>query len=147
MSCARTPLDTGHRWLPTHHRPRLRQSLPWQDHLRKRFDDAYEVRFGHSNRDEEVEIVNLRGTLVSTTAVMPPGTAPDRADDPIVGRSESWAGSWIDTSVVDRRLLPQGAVQAGPTIVLEEGCTTYVPPGWSAAVHDHGHLLLTRTEQ
>ena len=119
---------------------------PWQDHLRKRFDDAYQVRFGHSNRDEEVEIVNLRATLVSPSAPIPRRTGDAGSQDPVIDRTESWADGWADTEVIDRVLLASGGQHDGPAIVLEDGCTTYVPPGWTASVHEHGHLLLTRSE-
>ena len=82
----------------------------WQDHLRKRFDDAYQVRFGHSNRDEDVEIVNLRATLVSPPADT--RRSGDRvAGDPVIDRTESWAGGWADTPVIDRRLLERWAAR------------------------------------
>jgi N-methylhydantoinase A len=118
----------------------------WQEHLRKRFDDAYQIRFGHSNRDEEVEIVNLRATLVSPTAPIPHRSTDAVGADPVVDRVESWADGWTDTPVLDRRLLASGGQHAGPAIVLEEGCTTYIPPDWTAFVHADGHLLLTRSE-
>jgi N-methylhydantoinase A len=113
--------------------------------LRTRFDEAYLARFGHSNPDENLEIVNLRLTAVATTppvvevAVEAYGKAePTARERTIVG------GQALDTPVWDRRSLPADEQLAGPAIVLESECTTFVPPGWFAEVTQAGHLLMRR---
>jgi len=36
---------------------------------------------------------------------------------------------------------------AGPALILEQGATTYVAPGWRARMSEHGDLVLARTAQ
>jgi N-methylhydantoinase A len=48
------------------------------------------------------------------------------------------------TPVYDRGGLGRGARLTGPCVLLEDACTSVVPPGWSATCSDRGHLLLER---
>ncbi len=113
--------------------------------LPQRFAEAHEVRYGHSNPAEDVEFVNLRltarGSLRRPAAVeLPAG----EAGDPVAVERTWFAGSWLTTPVHRREVLPAGASVAGPAIVLEDACTTLVPPSWTASVSAHGHLVLRR---
>ena len=53
-------------------------------------------------------------------------------------------GRWRDVRLIDRASLPAGSVVDGPAVISEPDATTVVEPGWSARVHDLGHLVLTR---
>ena len=114
--------------------------------LPQRFADAHEVRYGHSNPAEDVEFVNLRmtarGSLRRPDAVeLPTG----EAGEPVAVERTWFAGAWPATPVHRREALPAGATVAGPAIVLEDACTTLVPPAWTASVSTHGHLVLRRS--
>ncbi len=62
------------------------------------------------------------------------------------GMERTWFGdSWFETPVYQRSELPGAAELAGPAIVLEDACTTLVPPSWTATVSGHGHLVLRRS--
>ena len=113
--------------------------------LPERFAEAHEVRYGHSNPAEDVEFVNLRltarGSLGRPAAVDLP--AGDVGEPAAVERT--WfAGSWLPTPVHRRESLPATAAIAGPAIILEDACTTLVPPAWTAEVSSLGHLVLHR---
>ena len=53
-------------------------------------------------------------------------------------------GSPLATPLYARAALGTGSEVTGPCIVLEEGCTTLVPPGWRGTTTPDGHLLLER---
>jgi 5-oxoprolinase (ATP-hydrolysing) len=53
-------------------------------------------------------------------------------------------GEWHETAVLRRESLPAGETVEGPAIVLEDACTTMLPPAWTAKVSPQGHLILTR---
>ena len=110
------------------------------------FAEAHNVRYGHSNPGEAVEFVNLRmaafgGMTRPRPQALPAGDVPSPA-----GFERTWFGdTWFETPVYQRSELPRAAELAGPAIVLEDACTTLVPPSWTATVSGHGHLVLNRS--
>lgn len=109
------------------------------------FARVYELRYGHSNPDEAVEFVNLRMTGYGLSR--PPIRKPLREGDapaPEAVEKVWFAGEWKDTDVYMRKSLPSGSRVNGPIIVLEEACTTLVPPFWEAQVSRHGHIILSK---
>lgn len=115
------------------------------DAVPERFAAAHDARYGHSNPAEAVEFVNLRMTATGvierpSREVLDPGEAPE----PIAVERTWFGGEWFETPVHRRERLPSGARIAGPAIVLEDACTTLLPPGWSARTSAQGHLVLTR---
>ncbi len=110
------------------------------------FAEAHNVRYGHSNPGEAVEFVNLRmaafgGMTRPRPQALPTGDVPSPT-----GMERTWFGdTWFETPVYQRFGLPGAAEIKGPAIVLEDACTTLVPPNWTARVSDHGHLVLNRS--
>ena len=114
--------------------------------LHDAFADAYSRTFGHT-MDEAVEIVAFR---VSTTTELPKGAAPAHrpaTGDGAPGERSAWSFARAERcafAVVDRTTLVAGDVLHGPAIVHEPTATTYLDAGFSARVHDHGHLIVER---
>lgn len=110
------------------------------------FAEAHDVRYGHSNPGEAVEFVNLRMAAFGGMTRPRPQALPT-GDVPAPSAIErTWFGdAWFDTPVYQRSELPAAAELAGPAIVLEDACTTLVPPTWTARVSGHGHLVLNRS--
>lgn len=111
----------------------------------ERFAAAHDARYGHSNPAEAVEFVNLRMTATGLIdrpdrEVLPSGAAPG----PIAVERTWFAGDWHETPVHRRESLPSGVTIPGPAILLENACTTLLPPGWNARTSAQGHLVLTR---
>ncbi|HET9229924.1 MAG TPA: hydantoinase B/oxoprolinase family protein, partial [Vitreimonas sp.] len=50
-----------------------------------------------------------------------------------------------DAPVFERAALVAGFETDGPALILEQGATTYVAPGWRARMSEAGDLVLTRT--
>ncbi|MBO68028.1 MAG: 5-oxoprolinase [Acidiferrobacteraceae bacterium] len=117
----------------------------WQEELRQDFDSAYQIRFGHCNKDEDVEIVNLRITLTVNNDPI-----PEKLDELIdfctpISEGQSWSGSdWLNTPVYSREQLAHDQLIDGPSMVLESEATTFVPKGWQLQMHKQGHLLITK---
>ena len=119
----------------------------WQEALKKNFDDAYLIRFGHCNEEETVEMVNLRVTLLGYIQRMDHESAKATQNSSPISREQSWSGNdWVDTPVYRRDSLSSDALIDGPSMVLEPDATTYIPHGWQLRLHERGHLLITKSE-
>ena len=119
----------------------------WQEALKKNFDDAYLIRFGHCNEEETVEMVNLRVTLLGYIQRMDHESAKATQNSSPISREQSWSGNdWVDTPVYRRDSLSSDAPIDGPSMVLEPDATTYIPHGWQLRLHERGHLLITKSE-
>ena len=119
----------------------------WQDALKKNFDDAYLIRFGHCNEEEKVEMVNLRVTTIGYIQRIDHELTRASENSSPISREQSWSGNdWADTPVYRRDSLPSNTPIDGPSMVLEPNATTYIPHGWQMRLHEQGHLLITKYE-
>ena len=103
--------------------------------LREAFDRAHEERYGHSDRDAELELVTVR-----VAAVLPGAEPPPAAAEPAERRGTRRAlfdGDWLDTVVCG----PGDAELDGPVIFELPGATLVVPPGWRARADADGVAL------
>ncbi|HEY2473317.1 MAG TPA: hydantoinase/oxoprolinase family protein [Candidatus Cybelea sp.] len=103
--------------------------------IAQHFHDAHRTRYGYDVTGEAVELVNARLTGV--------GSLPVRAQPREVRRPQSRAqpgepsrnvyvdGSFARIPVLQRASLQDGWSLAGPAILEEYDCTTYLPPNWS----------------
>ena len=119
-----------------------RQTL---DALAAQFHLRHEQTYGHANKAEPVQLVNLRVTAI--------GRLPDlkltQHADPASARTRTrdvWfpTSGFTATQVHWRTGLAIGSVLAGPAIIEALDSTTVLPPGWCAVVDDQGYLLITR---
>ncbi len=117
-------------------------NVSWQglERTRDAFHGAHRARFGH-DLARPVELVNLRVGLH--------GPAPDIRLPPLPpcpeaapsGRAALW-GYDDPVEIYARDRLAAGQVLVGPVLVTETVATTYVAPGWRAAVDTVGNLVL-----
>ena len=56
-------------------------------------------------------------------------------------------GSWLPTPLFLWRDLHEGQTLDGPAIIVDEGATTVVDPGWRAQMGERGDLLLRRVQR
>jgi N-methylhydantoinase A len=116
----------------------------------QRFHDAHRERYGYDVPGEAVELVNAR--LTALGAFSGYGTAypaaPQRTSSAPKPREErrrvSVDDSITDVPVFQRSSLVNEARLAGPAIVEEYDCTTYLAPRWSLLVD--GELLRLERE-
>jgi N-methylhydantoinase A len=152
--------------------PRDRRSLPRQTDLRYRrqayeltvpiaegpitrasldsamaaFHAKHELTYGHANRNEPVQLVNLRLTAVGRLPSLMLAQV-GHASEARERRRDVWfAGTgFTSTPVHWRPGLPVGTIVTGPGIIEAVDSTTVVPPGWTAAVDGMGFIRMTRS--
>ena len=111
------------------------------------FNAAYLKK--HKFLDPEARIEAVDWTLVATlpsgqenTALA--GTQP-AAKANTAGTRPAWfpeAGGYVDTQIIDRQALNDGAEISGPAIIQDPDSTTVVPPGDVARISAAGHLII-----
>jgi N-methylhydantoinase A len=115
------------------------------ERLAASFHEKHEQTYGHANRAEAVQLVNLRLTAV--------GKLPDlklaQPSDPSSARvrqREVWfsASGFIQADVHWRNGLATGSAISGPAIIEALDSTTVVPPGWIGRIDELGYIRLTR---
>ena len=128
--------------LPVEDGPVTRATL---DRLAVSFHEKHEQTYGHANRAEAVQLVNLRltaiGKLPDLKLAQPSDVASAR-----VRRREVWfaATGFVAADVHWRNGLAAGTAIAGPAIIEALDSTTVVPPAWTARVDGLGYIRLTR---
>ncbi|MEV6228048.1 hydantoinase/oxoprolinase family protein [Saccharopolyspora shandongensis] len=118
--------------------------VPETSDLVAAFHDTYRRRYGHAMPGAAVEYVNARvaaiGRVGASITPPPPGTVDQSAEST---RDVRVDGVTHRARIVRRDAVGTEAV-AGPAIVLEDGSTTLVPPGWSATGGPVGTLVLRK---
>jgi N-methylhydantoinase A len=117
----------------------------WAD-LRKQFDDAHERAYGYAASDVDVQLLNLRLTVVFPierprlpTLSRRTGTRPAFETRKIYSIA---AGDFVEHRVVERRDLLAGDTIAGPAAIEESGTTTIIDAGDTLSVEEHGCLMI-----
>lgn len=112
------------------------------DALRHAFHDMYRQVYGHADEEAELEILDVRASVVGVTPKppLPPpparnGAAPTRERD-IFLDGRTWRAK-----VFDRAALAPGFTFDGPAIVEQYDTTVFVTPGFSVSVDNHGNLI------
>jgi N-methylhydantoinase A len=116
------------------------------DDLAAAFHARHEQAYGHADRTEHVQLVNLRVTAL--------GRQPDlvlrQRADPASERTRS-RGVWfaetgfVQTPVHWRDGLTPGTHITGPAIIEAMDSTSVVAPGWQARIDELGYIRLTRS--
>jgi N-methylhydantoinase A/oxoprolinase/acetone carboxylase beta subunit len=117
------------------------------------FHRVHEEVYGHCNRSNQVEIVNLRS--VHTHTLKRPELTHEPAasatlDDALTARRPVYFDEfrdYIDTPVYRRERLPLDQLINGPAIIEQADTTTIVYPRWQARADAIGNVRLTRFER
>ena len=118
--------------------------------LSQAFETEHRKRFGFTDPDRPIIIASLTAEAIQSADNMdrrrPRRPTPAHAGEaPAVHISIAADGATHDAPVFHRDALPPNFAAAGPALILEHGATTYVAPGWRAALSEHGDIILTRT--
>jgi N-methylhydantoinase A len=112
------------------------------------FHAAHERLYSYCDREEAVQLVNLRVAAVGRTDRPQPrplekgGTAAQAA---LKGRRKvhfQGAGKFVDCPIYERDLLRAGNRVAGPAVIEQADSTIVVPPAYYAIVDPHGRIVL-----
>ncbi len=131
------------RWVEARYRGQSHElSLPDGPRLRERFDALHRARYDFAAPHLPVEVVTVEARA-EVPAAIPRARA--RAGRPVPARrARAWVRTgWREVAVHDFETLGARRV-AGPALVLQEGATLWVAPGWRGARHPGGALVLTR---
>jgi N-methylhydantoinase A len=110
------------------------------------FHGKHELTYGHANRNEPVQLVNLRLTAIGRLPALMLARRGDASEARERRRDVWFAGSGFrSTPVYWRPGLTAGAIITGPVIIEAVDSTTVVPPGWTGRVDDMGFIRLTRS--
>lgn len=116
--------------------------------VKRRFDEAHNLRYSHSAPEESADIVSLRVSAIGrlTKPVFPQIPKGDATPPKAARRGERLvnfdAAGTLSAPVYDRARLLQGNVIPGPAIIEEIASTTVVEPGDLVTVNQYGHLLM-----
>jgi len=116
--------------------------------VKRRFDDAHDLRYSHSAPEESADIVSLRVSAIGRLnkpefPQIPRGDATPPASARRGERAVIFENSGtVQAAVFDRTKLMAGNVIVGPAIVEEVASTTLVEPGDTVTVNEYGHLVM-----
>ena len=134
--------------------PPPESTADWSEH----FARAHRQLYGFDRPGHEVEVKTLRVEAIGARAQKKRArkqkpALPPRAPGAPLESATAWfsrlvAGQRVlaaePTPVYGREALPAGTRLSGPALVIEDGSTVVVEPGWSLEVTREGHLLLAR---
>jgi N-methylhydantoinase A len=113
--------------------------------LRERFDRAHEERYGYSDPEAALELVNVRVAAVVEDAAPAPDAGRARDTAPLRGRrSAVFDGERVDATVVRGGLELDERLE-GPAVLELAEATVVVAPGWTAEARPADDLVLERT--
>jgi N-methylhydantoinase A len=123
-------------------------AVPWAGDLPATeiaFAQAHSVLYGFT-LGAPVRLVTVR---VEARGVLPEPVRPllpqGRGASPYGSAVVKWVSGTVDTPLYARDDLGAGDRFDGPAIVTQLDTTTLVPPGWSAAAHETGTLILKKS--
>ncbi|MCY4575655.1 MAG: hydantoinase/oxoprolinase family protein [Chloroflexi bacterium] len=117
--------------------------------LEERFHAAHLRRFDHSHPDWPTEVVTLR-LRAAIPARRPEVEVADTDGGPdashaLLGETTLMADAGEAAApLYDRDALLVGNLIAGPAVLTQTDCTTFVPPGWVGRVDEYLNLILER---
>ena len=126
--------------------PRLDRPANLMKSISSKFQRAHLQRFGYADKNEPIEIVNLR--LRGIIKVEKPSNIPspykgtDSSSAIISEDSVHYREGPLSTKLYDRDLLSNGNKVVGPSLIIQIDTTTVIPPKWSGTVDPYGNLLL-----
>ncbi|MBL4720132.1 MAG: hydantoinase/oxoprolinase family protein, partial [Alphaproteobacteria bacterium] len=116
------------------------------------FHQKHHQTYGHENRNEAVQMVNLRLTAIGKLeglALRQPVASGAR--DSRTGSRTGLRMVWfkdtgrVECAIHDRALMCAGDIAPGPAVIEAVDATIVVPPGWTARADDNGYIIMETT--
>lgn len=115
------------------------------------FHRIHRQRYGFSDPQKPVEIVNLRLRMIApASAYAPPESELIRGDGHeacYAERQVFFEGRRFQSKIYDREALIPGAVIHGPAMITEYTAATVLPPGCHAQVDGFSNIVITIAEE
>jgi N-methylhydantoinase A len=113
--------------------------------LTELFESQHLVRYGHNNPGEDIELVNIRLSGIGLARKSKISDSGSPISSVTSGTQKTFFdGSWQEATIYWRDSLEIGSKTVGPATILENDCTTTIPPGWHAKMVSGRHLILER---
>ena len=113
------------------------------------FYKAHLRRFGYADREEPVQVVNLRlkmNVAMEKPTIVPQVQRDSNPDSAFIGEAELvFQQGVILSPLYQREELSCGNQILGPALVIQMDATTVVAPGWEGSVDPFGNLILEPT--
>jgi N-methylhydantoinase A len=115
------------------------------NNIAEAFHAAHLRTYGHDNRAEPVQIVNVRVAAIGT---IPPLKVRDVPAGPGTAAVKSRRSLWfretgtVEGLIYERKRMPSGLEVAGPAAIESIDSTVLVPPGWTATMDADGFVVL-----
>lgn len=130
----------------------LEVDLPLSGHVdgmtvQSLFAERHNQVYGFAPGEREIEIVWLRTVAAANPLVRGRVEGPVRAKHGSaipLSQKIYFNGRWLQTPVIERANLRPGAELEGPAILAEDHSTLLVEPGWIAALHGDGAVMMRR---
>ena len=114
--------------------------------LRGAFAQAHEQRYGYSDEDSAVELVNMRASVWGSAPQLAPDAQGAAIAQPEESRAVIFDGEPVQTAILRGDPAPGAAVR-GPALWALAEATLLMPPGWSARADAHGTIHLRRAAE
>jgi N-methylhydantoinase A len=118
------------------------------------FHLAHERRFGYSDPNERVQVVNVRlkaRGIASSPMLERQEIVSNKSAEAVMTSSVIFAGArgpvTHQVPIYERAALQPGHTFSGPAIITQYDTTTVVPPEWSVKVDAVSNLILTFAEE
>ncbi|MEZ5959117.1 MAG: hydantoinase B/oxoprolinase family protein [Hyphomonadaceae bacterium] len=112
------------------------------------FEAEHRKRFGFVDPARAIIVGSLSAEAVAGADLGPPAPSAAEFEPAKAGASGLGNAAGDDAggpSAYRREALATGFECNGPALIIENGATTYVAPGWRARMSEHGDLILVRT--
>jgi len=119
------------------------------DALANGFHEKHRQTYGHENRSEIVQMVNLRLTAIGRLEGLDlRQTSATGSGSSMTGSRKVWfkGTSRIDCAIHDRDKMNAGAEAPGPAVIQAVDTTIVVPPGWTARADGNGYIIMEASD-
>ncbi|MBL6953558.1 MAG: hydantoinase/oxoprolinase family protein [Alphaproteobacteria bacterium] len=112
--------------------------------LADQFHKKHYLTYGHENREEAIQMVNLRLTAIGRFEKIKLSHSAGSGEDARKGSRSVWfrQGGRVDCAIHDCAKLGVGSEVSGPAVIEAVDTTIVIPPGWQARMSDAGHILM-----
>ncbi|MBI5330142.1 MAG: hydantoinase B/oxoprolinase family protein [Betaproteobacteria bacterium] len=108
------------------------------------FHAAHQARFGFSDPARPLVCAAIESETVSGGGEpAPEANLTDAPADPVTCRPVFLHGVWRDTPILEAEALGAGQAVEGPALLVSDGSTLVLEPGWRASKTPRGDLLLS----
>ncbi len=125
------------------HELRVAFARPAPDAIAEAFHAAHEREYGFAARGRDVELVALRCRAQGAGLSLPETAAAADTDADAAAPAPVALAGGMRAVHAPRAALAAGATLDGPAVITQPDATTYIPPGWRAAVDAAGNIEAT----